>query len=210
MNHNEQQKNVRTPYPRISFERAYNYLLKIRAAYPTTSSLSKTQIVQALGFSSTSGTAHTALGALSHYGFAYKTGIQQNLRYHLTDLALKLIGAQGSSTWTALALKSATLPETFSFLRSYHEYGHLPDDIESQLIGRYDEVNTKNVNDVIKLFYDSMNFISRDLPVELELSESSSPQEQYKVSLGNGMVVSATEEVIAKALKYYLKNFEID
>lgn len=201
--HNNTQKTTKIPYPRINLEKAYNYLLKIRAAYPTTTSLTRSQIVQVLDLTPTSGTAHTALGALSHYGFAYKTGLQQDLHYHLTDLALKLVDSWCTSEWRSFAFKSVRTPETFNFLYSYHEDDALPRDIEDQLIKRYDEVTTKNVATIIKLYHASMAFIDRDLPAELSIDDAST-QKQYTFSLHNGMTISAPEEVIIKALmKYY-------
>lgn len=207
MNHKEQKK-VRTPYPRVSFVRAYNHLLKIKDRHPNSKALTKGQILQALGFRPLSGTANTALGALSHYGFTYKTGAQHDLRYNLTELALRLIKAEGGEDWSSIATKSATQPEVFNFLYSYHKYGPLPNNIEKQLIDKYSQISAKNVSNIIKLFYDSMSFISEGSPVKLPPAPVD--DKRYEFSLGKGMVISVSEDVIIKALKHYLKDFELE
>lgn len=203
MNH---KSNLRTPYPRISFERAYGYLLKIRHEYPNTDALSREEMVTALGLSPTSGTTHTALGALSHYGLARKVGVQKNLRYQLTDLAFSLVESDGTDKWRSLAIEAVSFPEAFEYLYSYGKVGNLPTNIEALLVNNYKEINKKNVKEILNYYYDSLAFIERYTPLKPSITIE---PKQYEVSLGNGVTVSVTEEVMATALKNYLKDYSL-
>lgn len=196
---------LKNPYPGIDFQRAYEYLLKIKKQFPSRNIFERKELLErGLGFPENHGTGHNVVGSLAHYGLVWRETTKNQTCYRVTSTALQLLAAEEDhDKWKIFALEAATSPVVFDFLFSKYN-GQLPLGVDDLLIRKYPEVTSKNVGAIIYRYKVSLKFVEADgstnttaTATEVEVITD----KIHKIDMGNGIIMSIPEKTLREIIK---------
>ncbi|MBP9718576.1 hypothetical protein KBD59_04765 [Candidatus Gracilibacteria bacterium] len=195
-------------YPAISLEQAIEFSQMLEGAFGKTP-FGRDGAVQAMGYSSVTGTSGSRLAALVHYGLVLRTGNS----YQNSNLAVRIIRPIDDSDKRAAIQEAVRTPKLFNVLISTYSSQALPAALDNILIHRHSI--TKNVAKTLaNTFRHSIEFAGlyqNGIVVDMtknEMSESSieattkigsffqtfqrsgtAEQDMQRISLPSGLVI---------------------
>jgi hypothetical protein len=165
-------RKIRSPtYPRISLREAIEQVTRVYEEEGTHSA-SDGDIVKDLGYKSLNGTSSGVLSALKKYGLLQR----DEGGFNVTSDAVAIIELPpGSSEHSAAVRKSAFRPVLFAEM--YEKYGPaLPNDRTLRHFLITKNFNPKTTNEVIRVYRDTLEFVSEDLAAYPKVEEKNQPK----------------------------------
>ena len=165
-------KKTRSPnYPRINLRDAIEQATQVykeEGTYPA----SDEDIVKDLGYTTLNGTSRGILSALKKYGLLQRN----NGRFKISDDAVAIIELPpGDSEHAAAMRRSAFRPALFAEL--YEKYRmDLPNDTALRHFLITQGFNPKTTNEVIRIYRDTLEFMSKDMAAYAEIEDENQPK----------------------------------